>query len=111
MLVPASTVRTDVWTTAIGVSSLVARDVIARGRSVELSVHGVVDIPASASTLESFETVWRVAGAVVVPWGDAARIPLTVTYASDPNSLQKQKQVIGHVGIDYDFGSLMKLFK
>ena len=57
------------------------------------------------------ETFERVAGAVVVPWGDAARIPVTVTYASDPNSLKKQKQVIGHIGLDDDFGALTKLFK
>ena len=103
--------RGDVWTIAGAVSSLVARDVIARGRAVELSVHGVVDIPSSASTIAPFKTVWRLAGGVVIPWADAARIPVTITYASDPNSLVKQKQVLGHIGLDYDFGSLTKLFK
>jgi hypothetical protein len=111
VLVVPRTFRTDVWTAAIGVSHLIAKDVIARGRAVELSLNGVVDIPANSSTIESFETVWRAAAAVVIPWGDAARIPVTVTYASDPNSLVKQQQVIGHIGIDYDFGSLTKLFK
>ncbi len=111
VLAPLRVFRGDVWTIAGAVSSLVARDVIARGRSVELSVHGVVDIPSSASTIAPFKTVWRIAGGVVIPWADAARIPVTITYASDPNSLVKQKQVLGHIGLDYDFGSLTKLFK
>ena len=112
VLAVTRTFRTDVWTAAVGLNSLVAKDAIAKGRALELSLNGVVDIPATAATLPTtFNTVWRIAGAVIVPWGDAARIPVTVTYASDPNSLQKQKQVIGHIGIDYDFGALTKLFK
>jgi hypothetical protein len=112
VVVVPRTFRTDVWTAAVGVNSLVAKDAIAKGRAVELSLNGVVDIPATAATLPtSFNTIWRIAGAVIIPWGDAARIPVTVTYASDPNSLKKQKQVIGHIGIDYDFGALTKLFK
>ena len=48
-------------------------------------MNGVVDIPAERlDDRVAFETVWRIAGAVVIPWGDAARIPVTITYASDP---------------------------
>ena len=54
------------------------------------------------------ENVWRIVGAIVLPWGDSARIPISVTLASDPNSLSKDKFVTGHIGIAYDFSALKK---
>ena len=93
-------------------TSLVAQDAIVRGRSVELSLHTVVDIPVEDPEPPlRFDTTWRISGGIAIPFADAARIPVTITYASDPNSLTKQKFMTGHIGLDYDFGALMKLFK
>jgi hypothetical protein len=101
-----------VVTIAGGVTSLIAQDAIVRGRSVELSLHTVVDLPVEDPEPPlKFETTWRISAGVVIPFADAARIPVTITYASDPNGLTKQKFMTGHVGLDYDFGALMKLFK
>jgi hypothetical protein len=101
-----------VVTLAGGVNTLIARDAIVRGRAVELSVNVVVDVPVEEPVPPlTFDTSWRLGAGVVIPFGAAARIPVTVTYASDPNSLLKQKFMSGHIGLDYDFGSLMKLFR
>jgi hypothetical protein len=101
-----------VVTIAGGVTSLVAQNAIVRGRSVELSLHTIVDVPVEDPEPPlNFDTTWRISAGVVIPFADAARIPVTITYASDPNSLKKQKFMTGHIGLDYDFGALMKLFR
>ena len=101
-----------VVTIAGGVNTLVARDAIVRGRALELSVNVVVDVPVEDPMPPfTFDTSWRIAAGVVIPFAAAARIPVTITYASDPNGLVKQEFVSGHIGLDYDFGSLMKLFR
>jgi hypothetical protein len=101
-----------VVTIAGGVNTLVARDALVRGRALELSVNVVVDVPVEDPMPPlTFDTSWRIAAGVAIPFAAAARIPVTITYASDPNGLVKQEFVTGHIGLDYDFGSLMKLFR
>jgi hypothetical protein len=100
------------WSGAVAVNTLVAKDALVTGRATELSLNAKFDVPLDKSSLPvERKTVWNVVGAVSLPWGDAAKIPISVTLTSDPNNLKKEKYVTGHVGVSYDFGALKSLFK
>jgi hypothetical protein len=100
------------WSVAVAVNHLVGKDLIVAGRAIELSLDGRVDVPVDTGGLPiERENVWRVVGSVSLPWGDAATIPVSITYASDPNSVTKEKFFTGHIGVSYDFGALKSLFQ
>ena len=48
---------------------------------------------------------------MILPWADAAKIPVSIMWTSDPARLTNEKYVTGHIGVSYDFGALKKLFK
>jgi hypothetical protein len=99
-------------TGSLALAGLVAEDAIVEGRSAELSFTANVDIPVQkGGPRADLETVWHLVAAITLPWGDSATIPISLMLASDPNNLKKQKYVIGHVGVAYDFGALKSLFK
>jgi hypothetical protein len=110
---PASelfTVKT--WSGAVAINTLVAKDALVQGRATELSLNARVDVPVDKSALPiERENIWNVVGAVTLPWGDAAKIPVSITFTNDPNNLKKQKYVSGYIGVSYDFGALKSLFK
>jgi len=110
---PASALFTvKTWSGAIAVNTLVAEDVLVTGRAIELSLNAKLEVPFDKSALPvEREKVWNVVGAVALPWGDAAKIPVSITFTSDPNNLKKEKYVSGHIGVSYDFGALKSLFK
>jgi hypothetical protein len=100
------------WTAAVAVNHLFAQGLIVEGRAAELSFNANIAVPAGDGPLPvERKRVWKLVGAVSLPWGDAATIPVSVTYASDPNNLAKQNYVTGHLGVSYDFGALKSLFK
>lgn len=100
------------WSGAIGINTLVAKNALVQGRATELSLNGKFDAPIDkASVPIERKAVWSVVGSIVLPWGDAAKIPVAVTFTNDPNNLKKEKFVTGYVGVSYDFGALKSLFK
>jgi hypothetical protein len=110
---PGSVVTLKTWSGAVAINHVVAEDFLVQGRATELSFNAKFDIPFDDSGVlpTDRKKVWRLVGSVALPWGDAATIPVSITLASDPNSLTKQKYVTGHIGITYDFGALKSLFK
>jgi hypothetical protein len=111
-IVPGSVATLKTWSGAIGLKHLVGRNLLASGRAIELSLDARVDLPVEKDQLPvERKNVWRAVGAVSVPWGDGASIPVSITYGSDPNNLTKEKFVSGHIGISYDFGALKSLFQ
>lgn len=110
-IAPGSVFTLKTWSGAVAVHRLVAKNLIVDQRAIELSLDGRFEVPLETAGLPvDRKRVWRVAGSVSLPWGDAATIPVSITYASDPNSVTKEKFFTGHVGISYDFGALKKLF-
>lgn len=109
---PGTVVGLKTWSGAVGVKHLTGKGLIVPGRAIELSLDGGFEIPDDSDPLpKKREKMWRVVGAVALPWGDAASIPVSITYSSDPNSLTKEKYFTGHIGVSYDFGALKSLFK
>jgi hypothetical protein len=106
-------VTLETWTVAVALNHTRWRDVIVRGRAAELSFNASFELPIGNEPFlpKAREKVWRLVGAIALPFGDAAKIPISVTYASDPNSLSKEKFVTGHVGVSYDFGALNRFLK
>jgi hypothetical protein len=106
-------VTLETWTVAIALNHTRWRDAIVKGRAAELSFNANFEFPVGNEPLlpKAREKVWRLIGAIALPFGDAANIPISVTYASDPNSLSEEKFVTGHVGVSYDFGAFKKFLK
>jgi hypothetical protein len=100
------------WSGAVAVNTLVAKNALVKGRATELSLNAKFDVPTDKAALPiERKTVWNVVGAIALPWGDAAKIPVSIMFTNDPNNLKKEKFVTGHIGISYDFGALKSLFK
>ena len=111
-LVPDSLFTVKTFTAAVGINTLVAHDLLVRGRATELSLNANFDAPVDAASLPiTRKTLWRIGAAITLPWAGAASIPVSVTYTNDPNALKNERYVTGHVGISYDFGALKSLFK
>jgi len=110
---PASALFTvKTWSGALALNTLVAKDALVKGRATELSLNAKIEVPVDKdATPLARKNVWNVVGAVTLPWGDAAKIPVSITFTSDPANLKKEKYVTGHVGVSYDFGALKSLFK
>jgi hypothetical protein len=106
-------VTLETWTIALALNHTRWRDVIVKGRAAELSFNANFEFPIGKEPLlpKEREKVWRLIGAIALPLGDTAKIPISVTYVSDPNSLTKEKFVTGHVGVTYDFGALKNFLK
>ena len=100
----------ETWTATVAINHTRWRDAIVRGRAAEVSLNANFEFPVGEEPLlpAPRENVWRIVGAIALPWGDSAKIPISVTLASDPNSLSKDKFVTGHIGIAYDFSALKK---
>jgi len=111
-LSPGSLFTIKTFTAAVGVNTLVAHDLLVRGRATELSLNANFDAPVDAGALPiKRKTLWRLGAAISLPWAGAASIPVSFTYTNDPNALKKERYVTGHIGISYDFGALKSLFK
>ena len=110
-IVPGVPVSLKAWSAALGFNRVVARDVLVVGRGTELSLNARFEKPHNDPIAVVRKRLWHVVGAVTLPIGDAANIPLSITFTSDPNRLQKEKFVTGYVGISYDFGALNTLFR
>ena len=100
----------ETWTATVAINHTRWRDAIVRGRAAEVSLNANFEFPIGDEPLlpAPRENVWRIVGAIALPWGDSARIPISVTLASDPNSLTKDTFVTGHIGIAYDFSALKR---
>jgi len=106
-------VTLETWTVVMALNHTRWRDAIVKGRAAELSFNANFEFPVGSEPLlpNKREKAWRLIGAIALPFGDVAKIPISVTYASDPNSLSKEKFVTGHVGVTYDFGAFKKFLK
>lgn len=111
-VVPGTSVQLDTLTLSAGINHLTARDALVKGRSIELSANLNFDfaLEDEAALPTPREHVWRLVGAVAIPWGSSAKIPVSVTYTNDKNRLANEKFVTGFIGISYDFGALKSLF-
>jgi hypothetical protein len=106
-------VTLETWTVAFALNHTTWRDAIVKGRAAELSFNANFEFPMGSEPLlpKEREKVWRLIGAIALPFGDAAKIPISISYASDPNNLSKEKFVTGHIGISYDFGAFKTFLK
>lgn len=112
-LAPGTIVSLKTWTLALALNHVTAKNALVQGRAIELSANVNVEVPFDddPALLEPRENKWHVVGAVILPWADAARIPVSITWTSDPARLTNEKYVTGHIGVSYDFGALKRLFK
>jgi hypothetical protein len=112
-LVPSTTVSLKTWTLTLALNHLTAKNALVQGRAIELSANVNVEVPFDDDPAlpEPRENKWHVVGSVILPLADAAKIPVSITWTSDPARLVKEKYVTGHIGVSYDFGALKKLFK
>jgi hypothetical protein len=112
-LAPGTVISLKTWTLALAWNHVTAKNALVQGRAIELSANVNVEVPFDddPALLEPRENKWHVVGAVTLPWADAARIPVSITWTSDPARLTNEKYVTGHIGVSYDFGALKKLFK
>jgi hypothetical protein len=111
-LVPGTLVSLKTWTLALALNHVTAKNALVQGRAIELSANVNVEVPFDddPALLEPRENKWHIVGSVILPWADAAKIPVSITWTSDPARLTKEKYVTGHIGITYDFGALKRLF-
>jgi len=111
-LAPGSVFTLKTWTAAFALNHLVAEGLIEEGRSIELSLNANFEIPVATPGLpDERKRQTKIVGAVSIPWGAAASIPVSITYANDPNKVSDEKYVTGHVGISWDFGAMKSLFQ
>jgi len=99
------------WKVAGAVTTTIAPNAIVAGRAIEISGEGRIVIPTDASSVPVDRSkIWSIGATIAVPWGASAKIPVSIVYTNDKDSLARQKQVVGQLGISYDFGSLKGLF-
>ena len=112
-LAPGTIVSLKTWTLALALNHVTAKNALVQGRAIELSANVNVEVPFDddPALLEPRENKWHVVGSVILPWADAAKIPVSIMWTSDPARLTNEKYVTGHIGVSYDFGALKKLFK
>lgn len=93
-------------------TSKLARDAIAKGRTVDWSNGTIVNVFTSKASLPvPVQNTWKLFTRLEIPIGDAATIPLSVVFTNDKNELEKTKYVSGFVGVSYDFSAVNTLFK
>ena len=104
--------QTKVWTINGSVTSHFAPDVVAKGRTVDLSVGGSAMLFADSQALPvEVSNVWKITSSIEFPVKGGGKIPFSVIYTNDSNALAKQKYMSGLVGFSYDFSALGNLFK
>lgn len=104
--------QTKVWTINGSVTSHFAPDVVAKGRTVDLSVGGSAILFANSESLPvEVSNVWKLTSSIEFPVKGGGKIPFSVIYTNDSNALAKQKYMSGLVGFSYDFSALGNLFK
>ena len=104
--------QTKVWPLARGVTTHLAPNSIVRGRTIDWSVGASFAMFTDTDALPApVENIWKVFTAVEVPVGGGGRIPVSIVYTTDPNSLTKERYVRGQIGLSYDFSALKQLFK
>lgn len=55
------------------------------------------EVPTNASDVPiDRKTVWNLACALTLPWGDTAKVPLSVTVTHDPNRPAKEKLCVSN---------------
>lgn len=107
-----NTFQTKVWTINGSVTSHFAPDVVAAGRTVDLSVGGSATLFADRAALPvEVSNVWRITSSLEFPVKGGGKIPFSVIYTNDANALSKQKYMSGLIGFSYDFSALGNLFK
>ena len=92
-LAPGTLISLKTWTLALALNHLTAKNALVQGRAIELSANVNVEVPFDddPALLEPRENRWHVVGSVIVPFADAAKIPVSITWTSDPARLVKEK--------------------
>jgi hypothetical protein len=108
----------------IGLTRTLLQDVVEPGRGVEVSISGQVVVPVgddlrevmsdglgtTPSTVDRSE-LWKANATLTIPIGASGKIPLSVTYTNDSDSLTDQGFVEGRIGISWDFAAITKALK
>ena len=97
---------------AAGLSTSVLKDLIVRGRDLELSasVQGRVFVDDSAVPIDRKNT-FKLNGTLFIPFQLNGKIPISITWTNDPNNLAKEKYVTGQIGLSYDFAAIWNVLK
>ncbi len=103
--------QTKIVTLAGGLTTHLAPNAIVSGRTLDWSVGGSVNIFTDRSSLPvPADNTWKIFTSVEVPVRGGGKIPVSIIYSNDPNSLTKEKYVRGQIGLSYDFSALKQLF-
>lgn len=106
----------------LGLTRSLMRGLLVKDRDAEVSLSGNLVLPLDEklgsamagmidSALEDRSDVWKVSLTLTLPFGVSGEIPLSLTYANDPNSLAEQEFVEGRIGISWDFRSITEELK
>lgn len=109
--VPASQAIVDLktWTVAAGLTGTIWKEVLVAGVGTELSLTAEGTFPDNEAGSPERKRIHKVDLAFRLPVSTTVRVPVSVTWTNDPNTLEKQRFFKGQIGINYDFGSLKKL--
>jgi len=103
--------KTKIWTLSGQITSHLAPDVIAPGRTVDWNVGASAALFQDAKSLPvKADNTWKVFTSFEFPIKAGGKIPVSIIYSNDPNAIGKQNYVRGQIGVSYDFSALTKLF-
>ena len=90
-----------------GLSGSFLKDRIVSGRSAELSasLQGKFFVDGEDVPVDR-KDMFHVNATLSIPFQLKAKIPVSITWTNDPNSLKKEKYVTGQIGVSYDLGAL-----
>ena len=88
------------------------KDRIVAGRSAELSasLQGKFFVDGSEVPIDR-KDMFNLNATLSIPFQLKAKIPVSITWTNDPNSLKKEKYVTGQIGVSYDLGALKDTLK
>ena len=88
------------------------KDRIVNGRFAELSasLQGKFFVDGSEVPIDR-KNIFNLNATLSIPFQLKAKIPVSITWTNDPNSLKKEKYVTGQIGVSYDLGALKDSLK
>ena len=104
--------KTKDWQLSAALTGSVLKNALVNGRAAELSAafSGIIQMDDADIPIDR-KNVFKLNATLSLPLMDKAKIPLSFTYSNDPNNLEKEKYVIGQIGVSYDFGSIWSALK
>ena len=95
-----------------GLSGSFLKDRIVAGRFAELSasLQGKFFVDEADVPIDR-KNMFHLNATLSIPFQLKAKIPVSITWTNDPNSLKKEKYVTGQIGVSYDLGALKDSLK